>query len=279
MKFTKYHGLGNHFIFISKEEQNLRDQKFFDFGDGFSQVIQKLCDPFRGVGADGVIMIHKYPMISLWNADGSSAKTCGNALRCLALWSQQKGLWDGKTIQSIQRIDQEVIASLLPKDQSDKNVFTVDMGKVKNKKTQNLPQCLKIRFPNTKELWVSLENEHWVFGNTLFADLSSSEIEELGLEIQKESQNFSQNVPNVGFISQKDHLHLDVVERGVGLTECCGSGACAAYIAWKEWNPQEKNLPRTIKLKGGDLHIQTHEERLIMKGEAEYIYSGKIDLI
>ena len=278
MKFQKYHGLGNHFIFISKEDQNLRDQKFFEFGDGFPHLIQKLCDPSRGVGADGVIMIHKYPTISLWNADGSPAKTCGNALRCLALWAQQKGLWDGQSIQVIKRIDQEIIAHLLPKDHLQDNVFTVDMGKVKNKKTQDLPQCLKVRFPKTKELWVSLENEHWVFENSLFADLSFSEIEKLGLEIQKESQNFSQNIPNVGFLYQKDKLYLNVVERGVGLTECCGSGACAAYIAWNEWNPQEKNLPRTLSLKGGDLHIQTQKERIMMTGEAEYIYSGEIEL-
>ena len=67
--FEKWEGLGNHFVVLESLPEH--------------STIQELCDPRRGIGADGVLLLSRSePSMRIYNADGSRAAMCGNGLRC-----------------------------------------------------------------------------------------------------------------------------------------------------------------------------------------------------
>src|SRR5260370_31562771 len=78
-KFFKYHGLGNDFVILDRRESG---------ADIDAPTARRICDRRRGVGADGVLVVTKSVRASarmiVHNADGSSAETCGNGIRCVA---------------------------------------------------------------------------------------------------------------------------------------------------------------------------------------------------
>ena len=77
MKFYKYSGSGNDFIFLD----NFTQEAMLDVS-----LIPAWCERRAGVGADGVILISESKQydfkLQIFNADGSEAEMCGNASRC-----------------------------------------------------------------------------------------------------------------------------------------------------------------------------------------------------
>lgn len=88
VKFSKYSGCGNDFIFID-------NRKSF-FPKGNRDLIFKLCHRPQGIGADGVILLEESKQadfrMSIFNADGSEAEMCGNGLRCLKKFIAELGI-------------------------------------------------------------------------------------------------------------------------------------------------------------------------------------------
>ncbi|MGL4226243.1 MAG: diaminopimelate epimerase, partial [Rickettsia sp.] len=79
INFVKMHGLGNDFVFVNKRDLRIS----YDL----SQLAKNIADRYMGIGCDQFIIYEEhnsfYEMI-IYNIDGSSAKLCGNATRCLA---------------------------------------------------------------------------------------------------------------------------------------------------------------------------------------------------
>jgi diaminopimelate epimerase len=89
MKFTKMHGTGNDYIYVSCFEESVQDP---------SSLSVRLSDRHFGVGSDGLILIcpsdkADFRMI-MFNADGSESKMCGNGIRCVAKYVHDRGLTD-----------------------------------------------------------------------------------------------------------------------------------------------------------------------------------------
>ena len=86
------------------------------------------------------------------------------------------------------------------------------------------------------------------------------------------------NGVNTGFMQVVDRqqINLRVFERGVGETQACGSGACAAAVAAMRQELVDSQV--TIHLTGGDLTIewQGEGESLIMTGPAVTVFHGRI---
>jgi diaminopimelate epimerase len=74
-------------------------------------------------------------------------------------------------------------------------------------------------------------------------------------------------------------LSVTVWERGVGLTEACGTGACAAMVA----AVLEGRLPagdeRPVRLAGGLLQVRVLPDlsRVWMTGPAERVFAGELN--
>lgn len=98
MKFTKMHGCGNDYIYISGFTEKISQEEK-------PELARRLSDRHFGIGGDGVIFINPSEEadfeMEMYNADGSRAEMCGNGIRCVAKYVYDKGLTDKTDITVI----------------------------------------------------------------------------------------------------------------------------------------------------------------------------------
>ena len=269
----KYHGLGNDFVVLDRRSAGR---------DIDPQAVRQLCDRRRGIGADGVLVL--LPSKSSWarmivhNADGSPAEMCGNGLRCVV-----KYLAD-EANDKPDRVQIETEAGVLSCEVEYRNgaaqQVRVEMGPARLV-ADNLPSRSSGQpfveqelsgFPGVRGTAVSMGNPHLVlFGRPL------EEAASLGPRLERYPGFLGGT--NVEFVQQDPSgLTVRVWERGAGLTEACGTGACAAVAAgvWTkrlssgEWNQ--------VRLSGGALQVRGEADlsAIQMRGPAEFVFEAQI---
>ena len=89
MKFTKMQGAGNDYIYVNAFKEQVKDPV---------QTAIRVSDRHFGIGADGLVLICPSEkadfFMDIYNADGSRAKMCGNAIRCVAKYVYDRGMTD-----------------------------------------------------------------------------------------------------------------------------------------------------------------------------------------
>jgi diaminopimelate epimerase len=76
-------------------------------------------------------------------------------------------------------------------------------------------------------------------------------------------------------VNEKE-VHFRVWERGSGITQACGTGACAAVVSSVLNNKVERDVPVVVHLAGGDLTIEWKSDGdVFMKGEAKTVCKGE----
>lgn len=249
------------------------------------------------------------------NSDGSLAATCGNALRCLGLLVSESGHWTGQGSHPILRLpigalvrdsgslnltDSEgfalqqndaSFATLLGLTRSDENAGSeaqVRMGSVVDVFMPALPAGFPAQF--TQNVFVGLANPHWVFVSDAFSTFSKAEFEAFGLQAQGAlrtglstgSETGQVPVSNIGMLwpetTSPNAWHLVVFERGAGLTQCCGSGACAARVALETMGRASHSVPEVrFRMPGGHVKISWESsdafeaQSLVMTGPAVHV--------
>ena len=119
---------------------------------------------------------------------------------------------------------------------------------------------------------VSMGNPHVIF---YVNDINKAPVTTLGPIVEKD-ERFPEGV-NVEFIEvvNDQELHFRVWERGSGVTQACGTGACAAVVASVLNGKTARNKETVVHLAGGDLIITwTDEGNVRMTGPAETICTG-----
>ena len=123
MKFTKMHGIGNCYIYVNCFEETVENPQ---------ELAIKVSDVHFGIGADGLVMICPSDKadfkMRIFNADGSEAKMCGNASRCVGKYVYEKGLTNKKEV-TLETLSGIKILKLEEKNGEIASV-TVDMGKI-----------------------------------------------------------------------------------------------------------------------------------------------------
>src|SRR5690606_26035277 len=108
-------------------------------------------------------------------------------------------------------------------------------------------------------------------------DVTAVPLEEVGPKIEC-APLFPERV-NVEFIRVRHRQEVDfrVWERGSGITQACGTGACAAVVAGVLNGKLDKNVPVTVHLPGGDLDIvwSSDNNHVYMKGPAQFVLDGE----
>lgn len=268
--FVKMHGLGNDFIVLDAREQPL---------DLTPTKVQAMADRRTGAGCDQFIVMETPKaagadvFMRIFNADGSEVEACGNATRCVAR------LMMGETDQDQTTI--ETVVGLLQADQADGDKVTVNMGMARLD-WQDIPvseQCDTLAMPLTvgplsAPVGVNVGNPHAVF---FVEDCESLDLETIGPKV--ETHPFFPNRVNVEVVTKLDEttLRMRVWERGVGITQACGTGACAVLVAAVRRGIID-GRKATVVLDGGPLEIEWLENgEILMTGSASRAFDGVFD--
>ncbi len=260
LRFWKYQGLGNDFVLL---EGPVVDP----------DRARRICDRRRGIGADGVVTIlpprnpGSAAAMHVYNPDGSVAEMCGNAIRCLA-----RHLAEARGLGGTVRIDTDAgtkECTLRRGASGGIESVSVEMGPALLEGEEEF----RLEAGTVRADRVSLGNPHAV----LFDEPSRVRAAEVGPRIERAVAGGV----NVGFArAGPDGIDLVVWERGAGLTEACGTGACAAAVAAVRRGAVRAGAPVEVRLPGGALEITVAPdlERVTMRGPAERVFQGEADL-
>lgn len=266
-QFTKMHALGNDFVLIDHISQQHLLTK--------ANIIA-LANRKTGIGFDQLLVVENSHQTGvdfhcrIFNADGSEVGQCGNGVRCFARFVYEKGLSHKKQI---------IVSThwgLMQVEILPNNEVKVDMG---------LPVFSPAQIPyiaNGEQLTYQLENHKFGLTNIgnphctlLVDDIDNVEVNKIGHFLMAH-QNFPEQV-NVGFMQviNKNTIKLRVYERGVGETQACGSGACAAMSYGVRLGLL--NTEVCVHLPGGRLVIVYQQGgHIMMTGEAVFVYDGQL---
>ncbi len=279
MKFTKMHGCGNDYVYIDCFEETVKDEK---------AAAIKLSDRHFGVGGDGLILIKKgkaadFEMV-MYNADGSRAEMCGNAIRCVARYVYDKGYVNtaefsiesmGKVKYITLTVENGVVTGVRV-DMGAPILNAADIPVVSNgdKVINNEITVDGRKFNMT---CVSMGNPHAV----MFIDRSPREFELEHFGPLFENNSIFPKKVNAEFarVVDRNNIEMRVWERGTGETLACGTGTCATVVAAILNGYTDNDV--TVHLLGGDLKIHwsgNESDSVIMTGPAEYVFSGEINL-
>lgn len=259
-EFHKMHGLGNDFVIIDARAASL------SMTNGKAAAI---ANRHSGIGCDQLIVIRPSEIadvkMQIFNADGGEVEACGNAARCVA-----KLLGESSKI--------ETIGGVISGNATDSGAV-VDMGSP-HFDWQAIPLAYAMDTAHMPVGWEDLNdpaalnvgNPHVIF---FVDDIDRVELDRLGPMIEIDPL-FPDNV-NVNVAHVHDGaLYLRVWERGVGLTQACGTGACATAVA--AIRRGLVSSPVTVHLPGGNLTISWNDgEPILMQGPTSYVYTGKTD--
>jgi diaminopimelate epimerase len=213
----------------------------------------------------------------IFNQDGSEVGQCGNGLRCLAVYLREAGIASGEDICI------EAGQGLVRARFANGKAATVNMG-VPDFEPGNIPFTAHARESSYvlqaggQRLDVgvaSLGNPHAV---VRVEDCASVSVGELGPLVQSLGE-FPEGV-NVGFMQVLDnaHVNLRVFERGVGETQACGSGACAAVAIGqlRGW----LGARVSVALPGGELMVDWDGEGqpVWLSGPTQRAFEGTFEL-
>ncbi|PEJ57349.1 diaminopimelate epimerase [Bacillus sp. AFS002410] len=275
-RYTKMHGLGNNYIYVNMFEEKLKEEEL-------SNLAVEVSNVNTGIGSDGLILICPSEVaevkMRIFNNDGSEAKNCGNGLRCVAKYAFENGIVNNSsfTIETISTI----VKATVHVENNVVNQVTVNMGNPVFQRTQipmtgNEQEFAKDKILFEEEYYefsaVSMGNPHAVFEVN---DIRNAPLTTLGPFVEKH-ELFPESV-NVEFIECLPHneINFSVWERGSGVTQACGTGACAAVVAMVQEGKYKRDEPITVHLQGGDLQITwSTDGDVLMKGPAVTITEG-----
>ena len=259
MRFRKMHGLGNDFVIVDTRGGS-------DFSPG--RILPLLGDRRRGIGYDQLARIENSSScdarLSFWNADGSPSATCGNATRCIARLLME----ETKTT----KVMLETKNGMLACEDAGGGLTSVNMGK---------PQFEWMDIPLASEqdtislpidghpVALGLGNPHCVF---FVEDAELAPVDELGPQI--EHHPLFPDRTNVEFASirSRSQIRMRIWERGTGITQASGSGACATAVAAARRSLTGRSVE--VELDGGVLNVDWRADGVWMTGPTSHVFDG-----
>ncbi|KAK7197453.1 Diaminopimelate epimerase [Novymonas esmeraldas] len=262
--FTKMHGAGNDYIYVDTMRHPLRCP---------SELAAKWSTPHTGIGSDGLVLIGPSRVadfsMRIFNADGSEALMCGNAARCVGKYVHDKGLTDRplitlETLSGIRRLS-------VRGGKGGVECVTVDMGIPTVVDAQLRVVCGGLSFLC---IAVSMGNPHLV---VLVDDVAKVDLEGVGPLLER-CPTFPDRT-NVEFahIRGVDEIRMRVWERGSGVTQACGTGACATAVAAMVRGLTSRTV--RVYMDGGSLDVWWEPDGPAwMTGGAVTVFEGTIKL-
>ena len=278
IRFTKMQGCGNDYVYVNGFTEHIPQEKKPEF-------VRFASDRHFGVGGDGVIFINPSDEadfeMEMYNADGTRAEMCGNGIRCVAKYAQDKGLTD-RTQFSIVSGGKVKYMDLTVENGVTKAI-RVDMGEpiltaaevpVVSKNRQSVDEEITVENQVYRMTCVSMGNPHAV----VFVDSTADfPLEQIGPHFEHH-ERFPRRT-NTEFVEvvSPDYVKMRVWERGTGETLACGTGCCATAVACVLNGKTGRKV--TVEVLGGALTIQWDEKtnHIFMTGPAEFVFDGELE--
>ena len=273
LPFRKMNGLGNDFVVLDARERPIAISE--------SQA-RAIADRKAGIGCDQLIVLEKSSVadvrMRIWNAEGGEVPSCGNASRCIAdlIFDELKA--DAATI--------ETKGGFLSAKKAGVHLVTIDQGKPKFG-WKDIP--LSEAFPDTRHIElqigpidkpllhspsvVNVGNPHCIFW---VDDLDVVDLARAGPMLENHPLFPERANISLAKVVARDHVLLKVWERGAGLTQACGTAACATMAAGHRI--KIINTKCKITLPGGDLFMAVNEQsgHVLMTGPAALDFEGNL---
>ena len=264
--FTKMHGAGNDYIYV--------DTLLYDIADP-SAVSRAWSHRHTGIGSDGLVLIGQSPdpdadfSMRIFNADGSEAMMCGNACRCIGKYLYERHLTTQKQIRLLTLSGIKVLdLHLTPTGEVE--TVTVDMGEPV---FENDGQFSATEETLPEGTFVSMGNPHYV----IFVDDGEAwDVAAEGSRLERHSA-FPERC-NIEFaVMHPDGIRVHVWERGSGITQACGTGACATAVAAARTGRSGRSSH--IIMDGGTLDIEWRDDNHVyLTGPATFVFDGEVEI-
>lgn len=286
VRFAKYEGLGNDFVVVDEREGREPSLPV--------TVRAGLCDRHRGVGGDGVLTVLSSRIdgavarMHITNADGSVPEMCGNGLRCVSLFLVHAGVVKPGEEHVVDTDAGPRRATVLaPPDPRGEALVRVDMGPARFDVAGQIPRWLgepiEVDGVALRASAVSMGNPHVVLDAPEVRPVwPSFELARRIGPLLEVDPRFPERT-NVELAAVRDDGSVDVVvwERGVGITEACGTGACgtAAVLARAGRIPYDTDV--VVRLPGGALTVRVPDPArdpagsVLMTGPARRVFVGE----
>ena len=277
IEFIKMHGLGNDYIYV-----DMLDQAPLDHPELLARQWSK---HHTGIGSDGLVLIGAPSdaaradfSMRIFNADGSEAMMCGNASRCIGKYLYESGRTSSKFIRLETLSGVRTLELHLALDNTVETV-TVDMGEplLTNPvqyiaPTNGVIAVEKRQFHGT---FVSMGNPHYVLFEPITSD---ADVTLYGRALEHDAAFPERS--NIEFVQIEDlaTVRMRVWERGSGITQACGTGACATAVAAIVCQNAHRQV--RILMDGGALDVEWREgdNHVYMTGTATEVFRGTISL-
>lgn len=270
--FRKMNGLGNDFIIVDGRSEQRRFTP---------EQVHAWSHRQTGIGCDQFIVMEASDVADLrmriYNAEGHEVESCGNASRCVA------DILFTETGADAATIDTE--GGFLVCRKAEAGQVTVDMG-VPKFGWQDIPLAEQFHDTRGIELQigpidapilhtpsvVNVGNPHAIFWVN---DLDVTDLSKTGPLLENHPIFPQRANISLAHVISPDHVEVKVWERGVGLTEACGTAACAVAVSAARTKRTRRAV--TITLPGGDLQIEWDERsHMLMTGPVAYDFDGEL---
>jgi diaminopimelate epimerase len=279
MRFTKMHGPGNDFLVVDATPADALP---------WGALAPQLCDRRLGVGADGILLVGRGGggrlRMRLVNADGSEAAMCGNGVRCAAVWAAERGLAGEHAVW-------ETAAGAIATDLLGDGLVRVDMGAprfgagdVPIDVDGDEALDLALELPagiSLRAHAVGMGNPHCVVPIDGITGLDGGLYALPGGELADGIRGlglFPAGV-NVELVEVVAPLRIRqrTLERGVGETDACGTGACASVAALRRAGRIAPAGEVDVELRGGVLRVDwPGSGPVVMTGPAVTVFEGEL---
>jgi diaminopimelate epimerase len=277
MKFTKMHGLGNDYVYVSTFDQpEPRDP---------AALAVAVSDRHFGVGSDGLILIgpsaRAVARMRMFNADGSESEMCGNGVRCVAKYIHdhaiaRKGRVTVETGRGVLTLDvaTEAEGGKAARVRVDMGAPILQGSDIPTKLPGDPPidVPLKAGDRTLAVTAVSMGNPHAV---VYVDDVAGFPVEAVG-PLVEHHPGFPRRV-NAHFVEviAPGEVRMRTWERGSGITLACGTGACAVCVAGVLTGRTGRDL--LAHLPGGDLRLEwpSDDAAVFMTGPATEVFTGE----
>lgn len=247
----KYHGLGNDYLVLDPNKNEIKLQK---------RNVEMLCRRNFGVGADGILygpfQENGKLRVQIFNPDGSEAERSGNGVRIFAKYLLDEGYVKEKKF-TLNTLAGDVEIEFLDEDGS---TMRVNMGKpvyagaelpLAGLEGEIVNAHLRFHDNDYNSTCLSVGNPNCVI---MMEEITPQKAKDLGPYVEGAAYFPNRTNMQICKVIDRENIAIEIYERGAGYTLASGTGACAAAAAAKRMGLVEDKV--TVYMQGGDLMVE-----------------------